>query len=285
MLTTVAQAQTLAGTTKKCSDPDVLGNMMTAYNIANSASSGFGDTTHTMTRIIKAGQSTPNTCDVLFEDLYNIYDDYMVDITDKTLTGKQILASRFVMNAGVPDLDPKKITDISANALGILSDTTILVPTFSGPACSVNCRDPAIIARVKSKLEQYKLQTTIDTTTSSFTAITKSFQPSPNSCEYELLKNTVTVSNFGSGVTDSYNGISTYAKAIFNLSPAPGCSATMVSATEYDPYYITFSTDPDTGKADLPAYYNGVQVNLPFLYNYEPKIATSVRVNAQTQNI
>jgi hypothetical protein len=285
MLTTVAQAQTLAGTTKKCSDPDVLGNMMTAYNIVSSASSGFGDTTHTMTRIIKAGQSTPNTCDVLFEDLYTIYDDYMVDVTDKTLTGKQILASRFVMNAGVPDLDPKKITDISANALGILSDTAILTPTFSGPACSVNCRDPAIIAQIKSRLEQYKIQTAATTTNSSFTALTKSFQPSPNSCEYEFLKNISIVNKFGSTVPDTYTGISTYAKAMFNLSPAPGCRATMVSATEYDPYYITFSTDPDTGKAALPAYYNGVQATLPFLYNYDPKTATSVRVNAQIQNI
>jgi hypothetical protein len=99
---------------------------------------------------------------VLFEELYELYDDYMVDITDSENKGSSIKAVRFKMNAvagnAVPAQDtpgsiPKNIIDLSSNALGVLTNVSLVTPPFSGPTYAVNCMEPTWLATYRPILE------------------------------------------------------------------------------------------------------------------------------------
>ena len=318
ILDNLGQTLTIAGTTKKCNDPDVLKNIMMYYNnndnnvpkqyqglpsnatstMAQGSENEYGIVKNTMLRILKAGQSTPNTCDILYEQSYEVYDDYMVDITDANNRGKEIKASRFIMSGITPSTDPALIgqmVDISANALGIISDTTTVSPPFSsaslGPACSVNCRSPDIIASIKGIVNNNKYSSS-DTTgpyTETYTlkSITNSFQPSPFVCEYTIVKDGVQKYSI-SNQTYPDPGIVSYIKAVFSMGVAPSCTHTTVSINEYDPALVTWSppNDPITNQpANFPIKYKGVNTVMPYIFFYDTATATSTRVNSQIQNI
>jgi hypothetical protein len=287
MLETVSAAQTLAGTSKTCKDPEILKAMMTAYNIARGPkdTEEIGVTKSTMLRILKSGQATPNTCDVMFEDLYELYDDYIEDITDKDSTEKRVKAVRFTFDTnGVPardaagTRDPKLITDISANAIGLLTNYSTLDPVFSGPSYAVDCRNPGYIAMIKAMLEQQGPKTSGGyLVTSSFKSVKQSFQSTPLSCEYVMSKDALLKSKT-SNFSYPMNGVETCVKAVFTLG-ADGKTTSLTSVKEYYSEDVTFSSDY------TKSYLNGTLVDLPSIFFYDPTKKVSKRVNATPQAI
>jgi hypothetical protein len=282
ILETVAGAQTITGTSKKCSDTDVMGAMMTAYNISRGPADtdDTGLVKYTMNRILKSGQSTPTTCDVLFEELYEIYEDYMVDITDRANKGSEIKAVRFKMSAvggnAVPAQDkpgspPKNIIDLSSNALGVLTNVSLVSPPFSGPTYAVNCMDPTWLRIYRPILEAVTRKSSGYTIRSSFRDITGTFQSTPLTCEYLMTKDD-TYTSTAQNYSYKENGINTVAKAVFSLG-SDGKTVTFKSITEYYPDDITESAD------QLRTYIGGREVILPNLSYYDPTKLVSKRVN------
>jgi hypothetical protein len=285
MLDTMAATKTLLSSSSKCSDPGILKLMMTAYNIQKGApvDGEFNITKQTMLRILKAGQSTPSTCDILFENLEEGYDDYIEDITNKANIIKSVKAARFKFNSlsatqVVPD--PTSIVyDISANALGILSDSSALSPVYTGPTCAMDCGNPVQINIIASKLASQTgpKNTATGVKRTKFINIQQTFQNSPLSCEYKMSKNTSTLSKI-TGTTVTTTPVDTYVKAVFTLH-ADGCTPLLSSVKEYDPAVISYSSDYSR------AYLNGAEVTLPSLYGYDPTKLVSTRVDSTVKNI
>ena len=282
MLETVAANQTIAGTFKKCNDTDVMGAMMLAYNISR----GPADTDDTvvekyiMNRILKSGQSTPTTCDVLFEELYELYDDYMVDITNPENKGSEVKAVRFKMSAvagnavpaqDIPGKAPKNIIDLSSNALGILTNVSLVTPPFSGPSYTVNCMDPTLLAKYRPILESVTRKSAGYKVRSSFRTVKGTFQPTPLTCEYLMTKDD-SYSSTAQNYSYKETGVNTVAKATFAVGP-DGKSVTFKTITEYYPDDITESAD------QLHTYMNGKEVILPNLSYYNFSNNVSKRVN------
>jgi hypothetical protein len=263
MLDTVAGSATLLNTPNRCKDRAILAQMMHAYNKLHDPNDtdDFGTKKRTMTQIIKSGPSMTNSCDVLFQERVELYDAYIVDITDPAKSYTQLNATRFFFTAGpggtvTLTADAKNIRDISSNALGIISDTSIVTPIFKGPdSLAVDCRNPANMRAVKAALERANSGTV-------YTDISESFQSTTLVCEYALAKN-----QFG------YRGLVTYAKAFF------ANATTLSQATEYDPASITPVKNPATGQTLY--FKNNKQITLPNLMFYDSN-HPSTRVNNAT---
>jgi len=297
MLETVAAGQTIIGTNNTCRDPAVLKGFMTSYALSRgpSINDQFAVSTYTMNRILKAGQSSPNTCDVLFEEIYANYDDYIVDVKDPSNKGTTIKAARFIMNAlngnAIPAQDEpnsetqKNVLDLDSNALGLLTNISTLSPVFTGPGYMANCRDPAIIRSIKTQLEGKPVTTTTKTTTASYTQLMQTFQSTPLSCEYKILKNITEVNRINKSTYKSKD-LDTWVKAIFTLG-SDNRTPTLDKVIEYDPATITISSDQlhscfgpcitSNGKIQNEAF-------LPSLFSYDPvkypaKYPSSTRIN------
>lgn len=285
MLDTVAGGKSILNSGKKCSDPDMLKLMMTAYNVKNAAplSEQFGITKSTMKRIIKAGQSTTSTCDLLFEDVEETYDDYMEDITDSSSIVKTIRAVRFpfvtVSKANTPVApDINSMTyDISANALGIMSDSSVVSPVYTGPSCGVDCSNATQISVIANNITNTAKASNTGSTSTEYTTVTQTFQTSPLSCEYKMSKVVTTTSKL-TGKTTTSMPLDTYVKAIFTLD-TDGCTPLLSTVTEYDPELITFNSSYSV------SYLKGVKVTLPNLYEYDPTSLVSTRVDSTVKNI
>ena len=272
---TISSAKTIQGTTKKCTDTDVLAAMMTAYNIAKGPkhTDEFSVEKYTMNRILKSGQATPNTCDVLFEEIYELYDDYIEDITDPEMKGKQISAVRFTMGAvngnAVPAMD--SIVEVGTNALGLMTETSTLSPPYSGPTYAVDCRNQVILGNIKLKLASiFPVVSGKYNVVSNYTKALASFQSTPLSCEYMMLRNDSIkdkLTNRGIDMLDN----TTYVKAVFSLA-SDGKTTTLSSATEYNPENVTYVNN-------MP-YMNGNPVSLPSIYGYDYAKVKSSRVNS-----
>ena len=279
MLETLSKTKTIGTTGKRCYDTDVMSMMMTRYNIARGPkdTDQYGVAKYTMNRIVKAGQATANQCDVLFEELYDIYDDYINDVTNPENKGKRIKAVRFTMGAdGLPVGDAvgaaqRNIVDISANALGIVSDSSALDRPFTGPTYAVDCRDQVYLAVIKSILEQGTQPYKEYISRSSFKTVKDSFQSTPLSCEYIMSKDMLLTSPRSSYSLPLPN-FTTYVKAVFSMNPDG--SMALQTVEEYPPEDITFSSDY------MKSYLKGVEVDLPSIYSYDPSKAVSRRVNS-----
>jgi len=263
-LNSVATNQTLQGCPNtKCSDPAVLAAIMTGYNTANLPTEQYGAETHTMTQIAKAGVAGPNTCDVLFTDLYNQYDDYLyppVGPPEKTTMTKRFTLT----NTGncVMAVAPGGIIDVSMNAVGIMSASSALTAPYSTEQCKVDCRDPAILASLKAKLNtQYQTSTLLP----NFTTVTQSFLNGYSTCEYMMNKD-VTTKNTTTATFSTESAIETFVTATFNINPTT-CAATLNTVTEFDPDLVTTTTDNTTG--NTTSFIKGVRVNIPLLFNYD----------------
>jgi len=281
MLDTIAANKTLLDTNKKCKDPEVLARIMTAYNIAKAPkdTQEFGVIKNTMTRILKSGQSTANTCDVMFENLEEFYDDYIIDITDKANKKKTVKTARFkftnVNNVPVPD--PSSIVyDISANALGLMTDAAALSPLYSGPFSSVDCRSPAVITAIKEKVSGKKTTTTTTESLTSFYTVEESFQSTPLCCEYKMTK-VIRYTDLKTKLKVNTKPIETYVKALYTLG-TDGYTKTLASAKEYDPSNVTIDTK---GVAKL----GGVITTLPSLFFYDFSTDKSTRIITQSQKM
>jgi hypothetical protein len=273
---TISSAKTIQGTTKKCTDTDVLAAMMTAYNIAKGPkhTDEFSVEKYTMNRILKSGQATPNTCDVLFEEIYELYDDYIEDITDPEMKGKQISAVRFTMGVvngnAVPAGD--SIVEVGTNALGLMTESSTLSKPYSGPTYAVDCRNSAILVSIKTKLASiFPVVSGKDSVTSNYTKVLASFQSTPLSCEYMMLRD----DNIQNKITN--RGIdllenTTYVKAVFSLA-SDGKTTTLSTAEDFNPENVTY--------VNKMPYMNGVAISLPSIYDYEDATTVkSSRVNS-----
>jgi hypothetical protein len=275
LLTSAAAVQTLQGCPNtKCSDPGVLAAIMNRYNTDNNTpTTEFAAETNVMNRIIKAGSSGPNSCDVLFENLYEMYEDILYNPVSTEATVK---AYRFPLtNIGNCQFQASSGTDVSGNAFGISTDASMLTTPFTQAACTVNCRDPTILRSVKQRLEARYGSTTI---IPNFKSISQSFLNGTNTCEYQMLKDVATRNRISQQFATETD-MTTYVSATFNVNPT-GCSFTIKEATEYFPDDITYRTDP---KTDIQtAYINNVPVTIPALYGYD-ETQPSPKVNGQTQ--
>ena len=258
----------------KCSDPSVLAAIMQRYNVDNnSPADDFGVEINVMNRILRAGTSGPSSCDVLFENLYEMYDDILYDPASSETTTK---VYRFPLtNIGNCQFQANAGTDVSGNGFGVSSDASTLPTPFTQAACTVNCRDPAILRSVKQRLEtRYASPNSVP----NFKSISQSFLNGANVCEYQMLKDVATKNTITQQFTTETD-MSTYVSAVFNVNPT-GCTFTLKEATEYFPDDITYVTDPVT-KIQSP-YINKVKVKIPTLYDYD-ETQPSRKVNGQTQ--
>lgn len=265
---TISLSKTILETTNKCSDPAMLREMMTAYNILHSPSptKQFSVQKKSIIQILKAGPSSPNSCDLLFEEKYDQYADYIIDATGNN-TGTGINAARFVFtktggsgsgSATTISISPdsKQIYDISSNAIGIISDATILNPIFRGPAISVDCRDPTVVSAMLAAIKR------ADTKGSIYNTIAQTFQSSPLSCEYTIFKDAL-------GETD----VETFVRANFTLPK------TLTSAVEYFPEDIIVTENPVTkAKSYFFEAAPNTRIFLPNLFSYDATRPSS-RVN------
>ena len=273
ILDNISQSMYIQNTTQKCSDPAVLREFMTTYNMVNTPNDEFGVEQHTMRRILKAGPSTPNTCDVLYEDVTDLYDDFL-SAPSQTYTA--VKATRFEMTT-VNDLNhdgivrvapgPNAIYDISSNAIGVISDTSTITPVYGGPVCSVNCMDPLLLARVKKELELLPQASSAGlSVTSTFNTVTQSLQRSPNTCEYHMLKTNI----YGDKtlhISTTMTGVDTYVRATVQLNQ--DCSYMYTGVQEYPVDDITYTQNKNTG--DFAFYLNGKVVTVPSLFNYDAR--------------
>ena len=262
----------------KCSDPAVLAAIVNSYNANNSATSSgqFGAETNTITAIAKAGISGPNTCDVMFTNLYSLYDDALYPAVD---TETSTMVKRFTLtNSGncAMSVAPTSV-DISMNAFGISPASATLNAPYTTPACQVNCRDAALLSSVRQRLNT-QLQTT--TVSPNFNTVVQSFASGPATCEYYMQKDVSTRNTATNRITTD-TGLDTYVRANFNVNSAT-CAFTLNSVDEFDPDAITTSTDPVSGT--LNSYIKGALVNPPYIMNYD-NTTPSTRVNETVQNL
>ena len=78
--------------------------------------------------------------------------------------------------------------------------------------------------------------------------------------------------------TRVYPGNTTYVKALFNLG-TDGKTTTLSSVTEYPPEEVTVSKDK------TKYLLNGVEVDLPSIYDYKNAKVLSSRVNSVAQGL
>ena len=290
MQDTIVKSKSILNSGKKCSDRDILNLIVGAYNAKGSPSDQeFYVTKHMMKRILKAGQSTPSTCDVMFEDVEEDYDDYIVDITDPENRVTSIKAARFGFvrspNSSVPVVpDLTAITyDISANALGIMNDSSVITPVYSGTNCAVDCANMTQIKVVANKLQSMVNDTAVYTLRSVYPQVQYIFQSTPLSCEYAMTKITSKLSKV-THITTSTELLETYVKAFFSFD-TDGCTPILSSVKEYDPQEVKYNSQ------FTEATINGVKVDLPSIYQYKPSSSGSsgslytTRVISSGQNI
>lgn len=279
-MNTIAAIQKLNGCPDvKCNNPDVLNAIMNMYNLSNITVTDGIVETHKMKKIIKSGISSGNSCDVLFTDLYEEYDDYLYKPTD---TSTKLVAKRFTMtDTGkcVIQVAPgyNSIHDISSNAVGILTPTSSLPNIFNGNVCQVDCREKSVLNSVKNMLAT-QLQTTSVIPT--FKSVLQSFPSAPNKCEY-MMKKDVTKKSPTRGTFSTNTDLETYIEASFQMNPTT-CAFTLQTVQEYDPDLIT--TKLNTSTNVLESFMNGILVNLPWLYMYD-NTNPSNRVNETVQNL
>jgi hypothetical protein len=207
---------------------------------------------------------------VLFTDLYSEYDDYLyptVGFSEKT-----VMTKRFTLtNTGncVMAVAPGGIIDVSMNAVGIISSTSALTTPYSTEQCKVNCRDNALLASLKAKLNtQYQTANILP----NFTTVTQSFLNGYSTCEYMMTKD-VTTKNGTTATFSTESAIDTYVTATFNVNTT-SCAATLNTVTEFDPDLITTTTDNTTGITT--SFITGVKVNTPLLLNYDNTTPSSL---------
>ena len=268
----------------KCSDPAVLTAIMNRYNLDNAnVTTQYGAETNKMDKVSKAGAAGPNACDVLFTNLYSSYEDYLYPPTE---TQESTMVRRFIMtnpgNCAMQVADgARSVIDVSMNAIGILPPSSSLTKPFTATPCQVNCRDPALLPSLKTMLNSQMVVSNVNgQTIPNFTSIIQSFNNGSSMCEYMMEKD-VTTKNARTYKTTTETGVSTYVRATF--TPNTGkCSFTLKSVEEFDPDAITTTTDNITGIST--AYINNIQVEVPYLYNYDNTTPSSL-VNETALNL
>ena len=276
----IAAVQTLNGCPDvKCSDPAVLNAIMNSYNLNNIVKKDGVVETRKMIQVVKSGISSGNSCDVLFTELYEEYDDYLYPQVDLK---KEVIAKRFTMaNSGNCVIQvaagENTVFDISSNAIGITLPTSVLPAPFTGNTCQVDCRDKTVLSNIKTMLNTTLQSPTVIPT---FKSVIQSFPSAPNKCEF-MMKKDVTRKSLGYGTFSTTTDLETYVEALFTMNPTT-CDFTLKSVIEYDPDEITTKVNKLTNSIDT--YLGGLKVEPPLLYNYD-NTNPSTRVNETAQNL
>jgi hypothetical protein len=250
ILNMVGENQTLSGCpTTKCSDPSTLASIMKSYNTKNSSTEQYGRETHTMTAISKSNISSPNTCDVMFSDLYEEYDDYLYEPTTST---KELKTQRVTLQNinGCNNMTVTSAVDIDPNA-AVLSDIGNISPLYTVDKIQIDCRDPTLIANIKRVLP-----TTSPDGIPTYKSILQSFL-NGSTCEYLMSK------DIDGETYDTY------------ISAKVAANNIAETLKEYDPDTINSVTD-STGNTRYTM--NSIPVSVPFLFEYD-KTVPSPRVN------
>lgn len=287
----------------KCNNPTVMNMIMEYYNASTTpASNETIKTTRTMSQISAIGTTKTKkyewappsnidaTCDVLFSELYNAYDDILYN---PIVTQTNTLAKRFkinINNAGsvcATPLTPTAIrnlisissyTDISNNAYGLTSSSSLDTP-YTNPQCQINCRDPNVVSSIKrafdskqsSKTSSY--DTSVNTTLQTLTAIQQSFARTPSMCEYMIMKDVTKKSSIASNSSIN-TGISTYLTASFS----DACDTnSLKEVIEFDPDTVSITTAGTV-------FVEGVERITPSLFSYNTA-KPSNKVNEVLQKI
>jgi len=284
----------------KCNDPDVMDMIMKYYNRKNASIVKDNIiTTRVMSQISAIGSSRKpkplspygfeGTCDVLFSELYNAYEDIMYD---PIITQTNTLAKRFtfrfngVKNTYYSYLQAKEslleVTsdiDISNNAFGLTSTSSILDAPYSNTQCEINCRDPNILSSIKNMFDSKEsskkssYDNSVNTTLQTLTAIQQSFARTPSLCEYMILKDITTKSSI-TNKSSTKKGISTYVTASFS----DACNTTsLTDVMEFDPDTISITTAGTV-------FVKGVEYTTPYLLSYN-SAKPSNKVNELVQKI
>jgi hypothetical protein len=87
------------------------------------------------------------------------------------------------------------------------------------------------------------------------------------------MKKDTTTTNARTNTKTTQKGLEIYASASFTMNTAT-CSFTLNTVQEFDPDIITTSIDMVTGLTT--AIMNGVNINLPFLFNYDNTTPSSL---------
>lgn len=285
ILDTVAVSKKIAGTNMTCQNPDLLNAMILAYNISRGLTpTDYYGAKNSMGRILKSGQSTNTTCDVLFEHLYEEYDDYTVDIKDPKSKRNEISAVRFKINnvGGIPvpaydlpNTDQKNIIDISSNSLGILPSSSMINPPWpSSGGAGVNCTpDSATLAKYRGLIEATVRRQDGYTIRSTMRKINNIFKSTPLTCEYIMTKDYTFTYDNSPSYGFPFNDKNTYVRVNFTLG-TDGKTITFKNLEEYDWMDITQDATKTIN------YIKGKPVYVPNLSYYDPiKKGVSTRIS------
>jgi hypothetical protein len=265
---------------RKCSDPDILLAMMTAYNTKMSPKQISGGEGNTMKKILKAAISGPDTCDIMFENVYELYDDVLYPPLESYVDTK---IYRFQLEMSKPAVcsEPFRVVtsntaifDISNMSHVINYDSTTLKTAFSIPReRTFNCRDPNFMRSVKARLEQSA--NSIQGSVTSYKAVTLSFQRDNTQCEYKMFKD-LFYEDPRTGEPIQETEVETFIRVDLNYDITTGV-ATILNIGEFNDLTVDVEFNVSTGDYDYKM--NGVIVAMPYLFSYDEKTA-STRVNS-----
>jgi hypothetical protein len=169
--------------------------------------------------------------------------------------------------------------DISNNAFGLTSTSSILDAPYSNTQCEINCRDPNILSSIKNMFDSKEsskkssYDNSVNTTLQTLTAIQQSFARTPSLCEYMILKDITTKSSI-TNKSSTKKGISTYVTASFS----DACNTTsLTDVMEFDPDTISITTAGTV-------FVKGVEYTTPYLLSYN-SAKPSNKVNELVQKI
>jgi hypothetical protein len=266
---------------KKCSDQDILAAIMTGYNAAKAPKQISGGEGNTMKRIIKSAISGPDTCDVMFENLYELYDDIMYPPIDSIVDMKTY---RFKM-ATTGQCTGYKLAnqttalyDISGESIVVEYPTASLAQPYTTAACTMNFLDITFLRSVKERLEQkYNGGGKVNI----YRSVVATFPRGNNQCEYKIFKDMSYPDPQIYGLTVQETELETYVRVDIEFD-AVGCAMTqIIDVTEFFPGDIWNEFNRTTSDYD---YYIGDQkVVLPYLYSYDDttpssRVSTEVRL-------
>jgi hypothetical protein len=256
-------SQTLeACPTKTCKDADILMAIMNQYNDDNFPSEEFYVEKHTMIKVLKAGIASKTQCDIIFEDRVEKYDDILQPPTSGTIYGRTY---RFNLTptgdacTGTPyKVAPKDYYDASYSQIGVRSaSTTIDKGGFALRPSTLDCRNPSILSAIKAYLGQQNAAARPKDSTR-YNQVMWSFKRGANTCEYKVNKD-VTY-NVATLREDPQTDVETFLKVSFDPN------GKVIAASEYDLADVDQKKD---SAGNTITVINGVQVQLPFLANYD----------------
>lgn len=262
---------------KKCSDPDVLLAMMTTYNTAMAPKQISGGEGNTMKRVLRAAISGPDSCDLMFENVFELFDDVLYPPLESYVDTK---VYRFKLtstpgNCSAPfrvSTDKDAIQDISGSSLFIPYETATLDSPYALPIGRVfDCRTPDFMREVKRQLE---LKNT-DGNLNVFKAVTLSFQRGNEQCEYKMYKDLTYIDDRTGELIEETN-VETYVRVDVSYNPNTQV-ANILKIEEFESATVDYEFDAKTGDY---IYKIGNQViTMPLLFAYD-EADPSDRINS-----